>query len=68
MLVEDLAPEGIRVHSINPGGMRTQMRAEAYPAEDPQTVPAPEAIAPYFVEVALADMGKFPVLLDAKAG
>ena len=34
----------IRVNSIDPGAVRTEMRARAYPGEDPQTVPAPEEI------------------------
>ena len=34
----------IRVNSINPGATRTAMRAMAYPAEDPMTLPPPEAI------------------------
>ncbi|MEM7098141.1 MAG: YciK family oxidoreductase [Pseudomonadota bacterium] len=33
----------IRVYSLNPGGTRTAMRAKAYPAEDPMSVPPPEA-------------------------
>jgi len=33
----------VRVNSVNPGRMRTAMRATAYPGEDPSTVPAPEA-------------------------
>ncbi len=33
----------IRVYSVNPGGTRTPMRAAAYPMEDPETVPTPEA-------------------------
>jgi len=33
----------IRFNSVNPGGTRTAMRAAAYPAEDPATVPPPEA-------------------------
>jgi NAD(P)-dependent dehydrogenase (short-subunit alcohol dehydrogenase family) len=33
----------IRVNTVNPGATRTAMRAAAYPAEDPQTVPTPEA-------------------------
>jgi hypothetical protein len=27
------------------------MRAQAYPAEDPATLPAPEEIAPFFVQL-----------------
>jgi len=34
----------IRVNSLNPGGTRTGMRAEAYPAENPETVTKPEDI------------------------
>ncbi|MDR8523391.1 MULTISPECIES: YciK family oxidoreductase [Shewanella] len=34
----------IRVNSINPGATRTGMRANAYPAENPQTLKAPEEI------------------------
>ena len=34
----------IRVNSLNPGGTRTRMRAEAYPAEDPTTLRHPSEI------------------------
>ena len=34
----------IRVNSINPGATRTQMRAQAYPAEDPNKLTKPEDI------------------------
>jgi len=38
----------IRVNSVNPGKVRTPLRALAYPGEDPATVPAPEdVLAPY---------------------
>ena len=32
--------------------MRTRMRAEAYPGEDPATLPAPEEIVPLILELA----------------
>lgn len=46
-LMETLADElaqtsSIVTASINPGGTRTSMRAAAYPAENPDTVPMPE--------------------------
>jgi len=41
--------ENIRVNCINPGATRTQMRAYAYPAEDPQTVATPEDIQPVYL-------------------
>jgi NAD(P)-dependent dehydrogenase (short-subunit alcohol dehydrogenase family) len=34
-----------RVAIVDPGATRTQMRARAYPGEDPQTVKPPEAVA-----------------------
>jgi len=38
----------IRVNSVNPGRMRTSMRAKAYPGEDPATVPLPkDVLAPF---------------------
>jgi NAD(P)-dependent dehydrogenase (short-subunit alcohol dehydrogenase family) len=39
----------IRVNSVNPGRMRTAMRAAAYPAEDPSTVPPPLAVSGTFL-------------------
>ena len=39
----------IRVNSIDPGRVRTRMRALAYPGEDPNTVPVPEEIMPTYL-------------------
>jgi NAD(P)-dependent dehydrogenase (short-subunit alcohol dehydrogenase family) len=44
-----------RVYSVNPGGTRTPMRAQARPDEDPGTVPTPEQIAPLFLRLAHSD-------------
>jgi NAD(P)-dependent dehydrogenase (short-subunit alcohol dehydrogenase family) len=50
MLSQELDGEpNIRVNSVNPGRMRTPMRAAAYPAEDPNTVPAPESVSGTFL-------------------
>ncbi|MDP6968156.1 MAG: YciK family oxidoreductase [Gammaproteobacteria bacterium] len=38
----------IRVNVINPGATRTNMRAKAYPGEDPATIPTPEDIMPIY--------------------
>jgi NAD(P)-dependent dehydrogenase (short-subunit alcohol dehydrogenase family) len=37
---------GIRVAIIDPGAMRTKMRAQAMPGEDPKTLPDPSELAP----------------------
>jgi NAD(P)-dependent dehydrogenase (short-subunit alcohol dehydrogenase family) len=39
----------IRANSINPGATRTRMRAAAYPAEDPRTLPTPESHMPLYL-------------------
>ncbi|WIO73311.1 YciK family oxidoreductase [Porticoccaceae bacterium LTM1] len=39
----------IRVNCINPGATRTAMRAAAYPAEDPATLPTPADIMPTYL-------------------
>lgn len=45
----------IRVNSIDPGKIRTRMRALAYPGEDPMTVPAPEEIMDNYLYLMSAD-------------
>jgi NAD(P)-dependent dehydrogenase (short-subunit alcohol dehydrogenase family) len=50
MLSQELEGEpNIRVNSVNPGRMRTAMRAAAYPAEDPNTLPTPASVAGPFL-------------------
>lgn len=52
VLADELRGEGIRVNSVNPAATRTQMRAQAYPTEDPMTLPHPESIMAIFVYLA----------------
>jgi NAD(P)-dependent dehydrogenase (short-subunit alcohol dehydrogenase family) len=50
LLSQELDGEAnIRINSVNPGRMRTAMRAAAYPAEDPNTVPTPAAVCGAFL-------------------
>lgn len=44
----------LRVNLVNPGPARTRMRAEAFPGENPESLPAPEQIAEAFVPLAEA--------------
>lgn len=53
-LMQTLADElegvsAVRSNSINPGGTRTAMRALAYPSENPEKNPEPEAILPVYL-------------------
>lgn len=41
----------VRALIINPGPMRTRMRAEAFPGENPETLPAPDEITPLVLEL-----------------
>lgn len=45
----------IRVAVLDPGRMRTQMRAQAYPGEDPLKNPEPAEIGPLVVELCRPD-------------
>ncbi|WP_114418307.1 YciK family oxidoreductase [Marinospirillum perlucidum] len=58
----------IRVNTLNPGATRTQMRAKAYPAENPESLPAPEAILPaYFYLMGPDSKGVTGQQFDAQA-
>ena len=52
VLSDEVREAGIRVNSVNPAATRTGMRAAAYPAEDPQTLPTPEQVVPLFLYLA----------------
>ena len=55
---DELENTTVRAVLLEPGAVRTRMRAEAYPGEDPETLPDPAEIAPLIVELAAkADLG-----------
>lgn len=49
---EELADRGIRCVAVNPGSVRTSMRAAAHPEEEPGTVPHPSSVVEPFVALA----------------
>jgi len=55
VVADEVREFGIRANAVNPGPTRTEMRAFAYPEEDPLTLPAPDAIVPVFVYLASDD-------------
>lgn len=58
----------VRVNALNPGRVRTQMRATAYPAEDPTTLPQPAAVANAYLFLLGVDSGDIHgQSLDAQA-
>lgn len=50
VLADELANTStIKVNTVNPGATRTPMRAAAYPAENPMTLPTAESLVPAYV-------------------
>lgn len=60
--LESLSPN-IRANAINPGATRTNMRANAYPDEDPKTLPTTEEIMPIYLYL----MGKDSLTVNGKS-
>ena len=54
--VADISP--LRVNLVDPGPMRTRLRAQAFPGEIPEKVPPPETRTDAFVELAAADCAR----------
>ncbi|NMH58505.1 YciK family oxidoreductase [Alteromonas ponticola] len=49
VLAAEYANRNMRFNCINPGATRTQMRASAFPAEDPNTLKTPQQIMPLYL-------------------
>ena len=45
---------GVKVNLLDPGPVRSKMRTQAFPGEDPATLPTPEEVAPWFLGLAEA--------------
>jgi NAD(P)-dependent dehydrogenase (short-subunit alcohol dehydrogenase family) len=52
ILAGELEGDGVRSNAVDPGSMRTDMRAAAYPEEDPDTLPTPSEVTDVFVYLA----------------
>ena len=52
MLADEIKNSAVRVNAVNPAATRTEMRAAAYPDEDPLTLPRPEEIVEIFLYLA----------------
>lgn len=49
----EMTKTNVRVNLLDPGAVRTAMRAQAFPGENPMTLPHPDQIAPRFLELAV---------------
>jgi len=52
---QEIQQTRVRANLIDPGRVRTRMRAKAYPGEDPASLKTPDEIMAKFVELATAD-------------
>ncbi|HYH21424.1 MAG TPA: SDR family NAD(P)-dependent oxidoreductase [Azospirillum sp.] len=48
----EVSKSNLRVNLVDPGVVRTRMRTQAFPGEDPNTLPAPESVTGPFVDLA----------------
>ncbi|MGE0241637.1 MAG: SDR family NAD(P)-dependent oxidoreductase [Parvibaculaceae bacterium] len=58
----------VRANLISPGPIRTELRVEAWPDEDPDTVPLPEALTPAILTMLSPDFERNGVIFDFKTG
>ncbi len=63
---DELETTPLRASLLSPGPMRTRMRAQAFPGEDPMTLPEPAEIAPLVVELARPDLSP-PARIEFKS-
>jgi NAD(P)-dependent dehydrogenase (short-subunit alcohol dehydrogenase family) len=61
----EISKTSVRVNLIDPGIVRTRMRAQAFPGEDPQKLPPPEAVTDAFLALAAEDCTRHGELVQA---
>lgn len=63
---QEMEKTNLRINIVNPGAVRTSMRAKAYPDEDPMTLPPPKDVTEVFVELASTDCRYHGDILSAQ--
>ena len=64
----EITKSSVKANIFYPGIVRTKMRAEAMPGEDPDTLPTPEEIAPKLVDMVAPGYGENGALVDIGKG
>jgi NAD(P)-dependent dehydrogenase (short-subunit alcohol dehydrogenase family) len=64
---ETATTSNVKVMSVNPGKLRTRMRATLMPGEDPMTLPTPEEFAPKLLPLCLPSWTETGKVYDAAA-
>ncbi len=65
---KELAPSPATANLINPGPLRTAMRAQAMPGENPETLKLPSEAAPDIVRMLSPDYADNGALFDFSTG
>ena len=63
----EISKTRVRVNLVDPGPLRTRLRARAFPGEDPNTLPPPESVADLFVDLASPECTRNGELVAAAA-
>jgi NAD(P)-dependent dehydrogenase (short-subunit alcohol dehydrogenase family) len=58
----------VRVNLLNPGPVRTRMRAQAMPGENPEDLPAPETVAEAFLTLVSPELEDTGEVFDFEDG
>jgi NAD(P)-dependent dehydrogenase (short-subunit alcohol dehydrogenase family) len=64
----EVAQTSVRANLVNPGPLRTKMRAQAMPGEDPNALKPPDALVPDLVRMLSPDFDRNGVLFDFPTG
>ena len=63
---EENEKSNLRVNLFDPGAVRTSMRADAVPGEDPMTLPTPADVAQHIIPMLSADESRNGARVDVK--
>ena len=64
----ETASTPVRVNLLNPGPVRTRMRAQAMPGEDPESLPMPETVAAQVTSLVVPDQTAHGAVFDFRNG
>jgi NAD(P)-dependent dehydrogenase (short-subunit alcohol dehydrogenase family) len=64
----EVAVTNLKVNLLSPGHLRTRLREEAHPGDQPATLPPPEAVAPDIVRMLSADYAATGMVFDFTTG
>jgi NAD(P)-dependent dehydrogenase (short-subunit alcohol dehydrogenase family) len=64
----ETAKTPVKVNLLNPGPVRTRMRAQAMPGEDPETLPEARAVAEAFLPLVSRDLAQTGEVFDFEGG